>query len=90
MRIYRGSTSVSTNSKHPFMGNHNFGENVMTDLTPINPTTTIVALALTNVLTDIWHEQNKHKDIGDHPEEFRKFCESVLYSALSKDNTYGK
>ncbi len=51
------------------------------------PTITIVALALNNVLTDIWHEQNKHKYIGDHPEEFRKFCESVLYSALSKENT---
>lgn len=55
----------------------------MTDPTPI---TTIVTVALTNVLTDIWHEQNKHKDIGDHKEEFRKFCESVLYSALSKEN----
>jgi hypothetical protein len=50
----------------------------------MNDTSTIVALALTNVLTDIWHEQNKHKDIVSHPEEFRQFCESVLYSALSK------
>ncbi len=52
------------------------------------PTITIVAIALENVLSDIWHEQNKHKYIGDHPEEFRKFCESVLYSALSKENTH--
>ena len=51
----------------------------MSDTTP---TTTIVTVALTNVLTDIWHEQNKHKDISSHQEEFRKFCESVLYSAL--------
>ena len=56
----------------------------MTDSTP---TTTIVTVALTNVLTDIWHEQHKHKDIGYFEEEFRKFCESVLYSALSKENT---
>ncbi len=59
----------------------------MTDTTPINPTTTIVALALTNVLTDIWYEQNKHRDIDYYQEEFRKFCESVLYSALSKKDT---
>lgn len=51
------------------------------------PAITIVAFALENVLSDIWHEQNKHKYIGDHPEEFRNFCESVLYSALSKKNT---
>ncbi len=50
-------------------------------------TATLVTVALTNVLTDIWHEQNKHKDISSHQEEFRKFCESVLYSALSKENT---
>lgn len=68
------------------MGNHNFGENVMTDPTPINPSTTIVTVALTNVLTDIWYEQNKHRDIDYYQEEFRKFCESVLYSALSKEN----
>ena len=54
---------------------------------PTTPTITIVAIALENVLSDLWHEQNKHKYIGDHPEEFRKFCESVLYSALSKENT---
>lgn len=59
----------------------------MTDTTP---TTTIVTVAITNVLTDIWYEQNKHKDISSHPEEFRKFCESVLYSALSKENTNGQ
>ena len=59
----------------------------MKTLIATTPTTTIVALALTNVLTDIWHEQNKHKDISSHQEEFRKFCESVLYSALSKENT---
>jgi hypothetical protein len=53
--------------------------------TPMNDTSTIVALALTNVLTDIWHEQHRHKDIASHPEEFRQFCESVLYSALSKE-----
>ena len=50
------------------------------------PTITIVALALNNVLTDIWHEQHKHKDIASHQEEFRQFCVSVLYSALSKKN----
>ena len=55
----------------------------MTDSTP---TTTIVTVALTNVLTDIWHEQHKHKDIGYFEEEFRKFCESVIYSALYKEN----
>jgi len=59
----------------------------MPDTTPINQTTAIVTVALTNVLTDIWHEQNKHKDISSHQEEFRKFCESVLYSALSKKDT---
>jgi hypothetical protein len=48
-------------------------------------TSTIVATAITNVLTDIWHEQHKHKDIASHQEEFRQFCESVLYSALSKE-----
>ena len=58
----------------------------MTDPTPI---TTIVTVALTNVLTDIWYEQNKHRDIDYYQEEFRKFCESVLYSALSKENTNG-
>lgn len=47
----------------------------------------MVADALTNVLTDIWYEQHKHKDISSHQEEFRKFCESVLYSALSKEDT---
>ena len=57
----------------------------MTDPTPINTNQPIVTVALDNVLTDIWNEQNKHKDIGDHPEEFRRFCESVLYSALSKE-----
>lgn len=56
----------------------------MTDPTPA---TTIVTVALTNVLTDIWYEQNKHRDIDYYQEEFRKFCESVLYSALSKENT---
>jgi hypothetical protein len=55
----------------------------MSDTTP---TIAIVTVALTNVLTDIWYEQNKHKDISSHQEEFRKFCESVLYSALSKPN----
>jgi len=56
----------------------------MTDPTS---TTIIVTVALTNVLTDIWYEQHKHKYIGDHPEEFRKFCESVLYSTLAaKEN----
>lgn len=50
---------------------------------PTTSTITIVAIALENVLSDLWHEQNKHKDIGDHSEEFRKFCESVLYSALA-------
>ena len=47
----------------------------------------MVADALTNVLTDIWYEQHKHRDIDYYQEEFRKFCESVLYSALSKENT---
>lgn len=56
----------------------------MTDPTPI---TTIVTVALTNVLTDIWYEQHKHRDIDYYQEEFRKFCESVLYSALSNENT---
>ena len=64
---------------------------MMPDPTPTNPTTTIVAIALTNVLTDIWYEQNKHRDIDRYQEEFHKFCESVLYSALAaKENTYGK
>ena len=63
----------------------------MTDPTPTNPTTTIVAVALTNVLTDIWYEQNRYRDIDRYQEEFRKFCESVLYSALAaKENTNGK
>ena len=63
----------------------------MTDPTPTNPTTTIVAAALTNVLTDIWYEQNRHRDIDRYQEEFRKFCESVLYSALAaKENSNGK
>ena len=63
----------------------------MTDPTPTNPTTTIVAVALTNVLTDIWYEQNRYRNIDRYQEEFRKFCESVLYSALAaKENTNGK
>lgn len=63
----------------------------MTDPTPTNPTTTIVAVALTNVLTDIWYEQNRYRNIDRYQEEFRKFCESVLYSALAaKENSNGK
>ena len=51
----------------------------------------IVAVALTNVLTDIWYEQNRYRDIDRYQEEFRKFCESVLYSALAaKENSNGK
>ena len=53
-----------------------------------DPTTTIVAAALTNVLKDIWYEQNRYRDIDRYQEEFRKFCESILYSALAaKENT---
>jgi hypothetical protein len=54
------------------------------------PTSTLVTDALSNVLTDMWYEQHRYRDIDRHQEEFRKFCESVLYSALSKENTDGR
>jgi len=44
----------------------------------------LVACALTNVLNDLWYEENPRSSIELHAEEFRQFCESVLYSALKK------
>jgi hypothetical protein len=44
----------------------------------------LVVDALENVLRDLWYEETPQYDHETYPEEFREFCESVLYSVLKK------